>query len=212
MPYRPTAKTEARRAAQKQLLLKSALTLVTQHGFQGLTISALAKSANVATGTVYKYFNSKSDLCTAVFKSATEKEVNNVRETAFPNADSEAVSCRQRLVNAITTFTERAVKAKRLAYALIAEPVDPQVDAERLNYRQAYADIYAELIREGIKSKEFPEQSVEVSASALVGVLAETLIAPLGRDQQHPLNEREEQALLSALKQFCLRAITGLPT
>lgn len=213
MAYRPTEKTEARRAAQYELLLKTALALVSREGFQGLTISALSKDANVATGTLYKYFDSKAALCTAVFKLATEKEVNKVRQAAFPNADSGAtpISCRQRLINAITTFAQRAIQAKHLAYALIAEPVDPQVDSERLVYRQAYADIYADLIREGIKTKAFPQQNPEVSSAALVGVVAETLIAPLGRDRQHPLSEHDEQTLINAMKAFCLRAVTGMP-
>ncbi|WP_439134464.1 TetR/AcrR family transcriptional regulator [Pseudomaricurvus sp.] len=209
MAYRPTEKTEARRAAQYDLLLKTALSLVAREGFLGLTISAVAKEANVATGTLYKYFDSKAALCNAVFKLATEKEVDKVHRAAFP--DPPETACRQRLINAMTTFAQRAIQAKRLAYALIAEPVDPQVDSERLVYRQAYADIYAELIKEGIKAKEFPQQNPEVSSAALVGVIAETLIAPLGRDKWHPLNEHDEQALINSIKQFCLRAVTGMP-
>lgn len=208
MAYRPTEKTEAHRSAQQALLLKSATAIVTHSGFQGLTISAVAKNADMATGTVYKYFDSKAHLCTEVFRCATSREVEQVRLAAFPDDNS---ACRQRLINAITTFSERALQADRLAYALIAEPTDPMIEAERLIYRQAYGDIYAELIREGIQKKEFPEQSVAVSSTALVGVIAETLIAPLGRNRGSGANAKEQQDLLDSLKQFCLRAVTGMP-
>lgn len=212
MAYRPTEKTEARRAAQHDHLLKTALAVVAKEGFQGLTISAVAQEADVATGTLYKYFDSKAALCTEVFKLATEKEVNKVKLAAFPTPTNQPLPCRQRLINAITTFAHRAIQARKLAYALIAEPVDPLVDSQRLVYRQAYADIYSDLISEGIKTKEFPQQSPAVSSAALVGVVAETLIAPLGRDQQTPLDTESEQKLINDIKQFCLRAVTGLPT
>ena len=39
----------------------------------------------------------------------------------------------------LATFARRALRNPRLAWALIAEPVDPLVDAERLAYRERYA-------------------------------------------------------------------------
>jgi len=123
--------------------------------------------------------------------------------------------CRKRLINAIQVFSERALRGDRLAYALIAEPVDPAVEAQRLIYRQAYADIYAELITEGVRKKEFPEQSVAVTATALVGVIAETLIAPLGRKAGIDIKgvrPDSAQQLQADIQQFCLRAVTGMPS
>ncbi len=215
MAYRPTEKTEAHRSAQRQLLLQAALAVVSRHGFQGLTITAVAQQANLATGTVYKYFESKAVLCADVFRLATEREVDKVQQAAFPKltAGETAVPCRQRLINAIVIFAQRAIQARRLAYALIAEPVDPMVESERLVYRQAYADIYGRLIQEGIEKKEFPQQNARLAAAALVGVVAETLISPLGRNQASgQVQEYPAEALISDLKQFCLRAITGMPT
>jgi len=218
MAYRPTEKTKAHRAAQYESLLSAAIEIVANSGFQGLTIGALAKRAEIATGTVYKYFESKAVLCTEVFKRATEKEVEQVRIAALNDC---ARPCRLRLIEAIQVFSERALRGDRLAYALIAEPVDPAVEAQRLIYRQAYASIYAELITEGIGKKEFPAQSVKVTATALVGVIAETLIAPLGRrasiepthtqTAQPELSPKAAKQLLADIQQFCLRAVTGMP-
>ncbi|MGH1373939.1 MAG: TetR/AcrR family transcriptional regulator [Cellvibrionaceae bacterium] len=220
MAYRPTEKTKAHRAAQHDSLMSAAIAIVAESGFQGLTISALAQKAEIATGTVYKYFESKAHLCAEVFKQATEKEVEQVRIAAL---DDNQRPCRQRLIQAIQVFSERALRGDRLAYALIAEPVDPAVEAERLVYRQAYASIYADLVREGIRKKEFPEQNVEITATALVGVIAETIIAPLGRragiEEASPRESgiqiqdpsKASEQLLCDIQQFCLRAVTGMP-
>ena len=56
------------------------------------------------------------------------------------------------------TFAERALRRPRLAWALIAEPVDPLVDAERLAYRARYAALIAEALSQGIAAGELPEQ------------------------------------------------------
>ena len=43
---------------------------------------------------------------------------------------------------ALRTFAERALRAPTMAWALIAEPVDPTVDQARLDYRQRYARLF----------------------------------------------------------------------
>jgi len=202
MPYRPTPKTRARRAAQIDSLLKTAVAIVAADGFQGLTISRLAQQAGIATGTVYKYFDSKAHLCSAVFRRATEKEVEQVRAASFPPLPA---LCSQRLISAVTLFAERAIAGGRLAYALIAEPMDPMVERERLIYRKAYADIFERLIDEGIDGGEFPAQCANISAAALVGILSEALVAPLGRG----MSEGDHNLLIDPIRQFCLRAVAG---
>jgi AcrR family transcriptional regulator len=204
MPYRPTEKTEARKKAQHRLLLTTALEIVAKDGFQNLTIACLAEQAQVAIGTVYKYFESKALLCAEVFRLATEKEVARVQQAAFPEA--QFPSCEQRLADAINTFSERALLGHNLAYALIAEPVEEMVQVERLKYREAYADIFEALINEGIQKKEFCQQDARVSAAALVGTLAETLLGSIVLDRK-AIKQINQQEVIQEIRNFCLRAV-----
>lgn len=201
MPYRPTEKTQARKAALRQSILDAALSLVSSGGFGAVTISGVASEAGIATGAVYKHFDSKAQLCAEVFRRATEKEVEVVREHALaPGRPA------QRLLDAIQAFAARAIRGRRLAYALIAEPVDALVDEERLRYRHAYAEIFRQLVEEGIRAGEFPPQSPPVSAAALVGVISEALVGPLTwQDDKDPSIEQGE--LIGAIQAFCLRAV-----
>lgn len=204
MAYRPTAKTEARRAAQHKQLLEAAIRLVSQGGFAALTIQAVAQEAGIATGTVYKYFKDKASLCAEVFKLCTIKEVEQVR---LATHESHQTSLKDRLCYSIRVFAERAIQGRRLAYALIAEPVDALVDAERLIYRKAYADIWQALIEEGMASGECPQQIASVSAAALVGVVAESLVGPLAMAEDDRLAIEKDQ-LIGAIQDFCWRAIS----
>ncbi len=201
MAYRPTEKTMARKAAAKNGVLQAALLIVSTGGFSALTISAVAQQAGMATGAVYKHFESKAQLCAEVFRMATEKEVAVMQQAAWGEGAPAS-----RLLHAIDTFAKRALRSQRLAYALIAEPVDALVDAERLRYRHAYAEVFQQLVEDGIRSGDFPVQAAAVSAAALVGVISESLVGPLSwrlDTQPHP----EQTPLIRAIQVFCLRAV-----
>lgn len=200
MAYRPTEKTLARKAAVKDGLLKAALALVSKGGFSALTVAATAQQADVATGTVYIYFESKSHLCVEVFRLATEREVAMVHAAA--NGEGTPT---ERLQNAIAVFCERALHSQRLAYALIAEPVDPLVDAERLRFRQAYAAIYQQLIEDGMRVGAFAAQNTTVSAAAVVGAIPEALIGPLAQHTLKDVSQKDD--LILSIQNFCLRAV-----
>ena len=108
-----------------------------------------------------------------------------------------------RLETVLATFAQRALRKPRLAWALIAEPVDPLVDAERLAYRERYRALAAEALRAGIAAGELPEQNVELTAAALVGGCGEALVGPLS-----PLagGKPAVQEILTALRTFVRRA------
>lgn len=194
----------ARKAAVKEGLLMGALAVVSEGGFGALTVVAAAQQAGMATGAVYKHFESKAALCAEVFRRATEKEVAMVRIAATAEGTPP-----ERLSQAIATFAERALRGRRLAYALIAEPVDPMVDVERLRFRHAYAEIFQDLVEDGVRTGAFAAQTPSVSAAALVGVIAEALVGPLS--WQHDYDAPQAQIpLIAAIQTFCLRAV-GAP-
>ena len=68
---------------------------------------------------------------------------------------------------------------RRLAWALLAEPVDPAVEAERLHFRHSYRDVIAEIVAEGVATGELPVQDPEATAAALVGAIGESMLGPL---------------------------------
>ncbi|MDR9825690.1 TetR/AcrR family transcriptional regulator [Vibrio sp. FNV 38] len=47
---------------KRERILESAEKLIAEVGFQGLSMNRLAKDANVAAGTIYRYFNDKGHL------------------------------------------------------------------------------------------------------------------------------------------------------
>jgi AcrR family transcriptional regulator len=102
------------------------------------------------------------------------------------------------------TFAERALRNRRLAWALIAEPVDPLVDAERLAYRERYAAIVADIVRRAMAAGEIPRQDAAFTAAALVGGCGEALVGPLSPVASSAPSPDE---VVSALRTFVRRAV-----
>jgi AcrR family transcriptional regulator len=198
MAYRPTEKTEARRAQTRATIVRAALELVAHGGYREAQVAAVAKRAGVATGTVYRHFPSKADLFAEVFRVASQHEVDAVTEAA-----AGARTATDKLAAAAETFARRALRGRRLAWALLAEPVDPAVEAERLQFRRAYAAVFERAIADGVLRDELPPQDPAFTATALVGAIGEALVGPLSPGA-HP----DPDALVGALTTFCLRSTT----
>lgn len=208
MAYRETAKTRAKKLAVRQRLLESAEALVAREGFRGAAIANVAELAGVATGTVYRHFESKGDLFSEVFRRATEREVAKIAEALH-----EPGSAVERLDRALRVFSARALRGPTMAWALIAEPAEPQVDQERLIYRQAYAHLFGETIARGIRNGELPEQQTDLVGAAIVGAIAEALIGPLSPNQAKSRQTNQGRSsdsaasTIDAIVAFCLQAV-----
>lgn len=202
MPYRRTAAVQARLDDRRDALVHAARAVIAEHGYAGCSIAAVAHRAGVATGTVYRYFPDKAALSTEVFRVSTEAEVAAVRTAA---ATAPVADVAGRIAAMVRTFAYRALRAPRIAYALIAEPVELAVETERLRYRAAYREVFTEVIRDGVDRGELPEQHPATSAAAVVGALAEALVVPLHDPADRSPADRD--VLVDHLTDLILRAL-----
>lgn len=185
----------------RERLMQAAQELIEEGGYGAASVMAIADRAGVAAGTLYRHFPSKQELFVEVFRSVCGREERAMRKAAEDLADGPGPD---RLEMVLATFAERALRNPRLAWALIAEPVDPLVDAERLAYRGRYAQVIAEALRAGIAAGEIPEQNVELTAAALVGGCGEALVGPLSPvAAQRP----DPDEVVAALRTFVRRAV-----
>jgi AcrR family transcriptional regulator len=191
-----------RTVSTRDRLLDAARELIEEGGYGAASVLAIADRAGVASGTLYRHFASKEELFVELFRSVCAREERAMRAAAAEMPAGASAS--ETLETVLATFARRALRNRRLAWALIAEPVDPLVDAERLAYRERYAAEIAEGLRAGIAAGELPEQNVELTAAALVGGCGEALVGPLS-----PLARRRPPApeIVDALRIFVRRAV-----
>ena len=185
--------------ATRERLLAAARELIEDDGYGSASVTAITERAGVAAGTVYRHFASKAELFLDVFRDVCAGE----ERAMVAAADDAGPGAVDRLEAVLTTFARRALQNPRLAWALLAEPVDPVVDAERLAYRERYAALVARELRAAIDVREIPAQDVEFMAAALVGGCGEALVGPLS-------SVSDADTVIASIRTFVRRAI-GAP-
>jgi AcrR family transcriptional regulator len=182
--------------ATRQRLLAAARELIEDDGYGSASVAAVAERAGVASGTVYRHFESKAELFLEVFRTVCAGE----ERAMLAAADDAGPAAVDRLEAVLATFAWRALQNRRLAWALLAEPVDPLVDAERLAYRERYAQVVARELQAAIDTGEIPAQDVAFTAAVLVGGCGEALVGPLS-------SVDNSDRVVAAIQTFVRRAI-----
>jgi AcrR family transcriptional regulator len=174
MPYRRTENVVRRLAAREQAILDAAQSIAAEGGMGAVQIAAVAHRADIAAGTVYRYFPSKNGLVGEIISAAAERELAAMRAAAdaAPGPLSALAAC-------IVTFAARALHERQLAWAMVAEPVDADIDALRLKFRRLLAAELEKRISTAIAGGHLPDQDARVAAPAVMGALLEGLIGPL---------------------------------
>ena len=183
----------------RERLVRAAREVLERGGYATASVIAIAERAGVSAGALYRHYPSKADLFVEVFRAAADGEL-----AALGSAATATQSFAERLEAVVAAYARRALRNRRLAWALVYEPVDPIVDAERLVYRRNYCRGMAALLREGIAAGEFPDENAELTAAALVGAIAETLVGPLSPIGGETSSEEE---IVAGLVRFVRRAI-----
>ncbi|WBP89045.1 TetR/AcrR family transcriptional regulator [Kitasatospora cathayae] len=214
MAYRRTPAVQARLDAQREAVLQSAVGLLAERGYGGCTMAAVADRAGIATGSLYQHFANKAELSVELFRRVVTREIAAVN-AAVARRDAP----QERIAAVVETFAARALRAPRLAYALLVEPADAVVDGERLVFRRAFRDVIATEIAAAVAAGELPEQDPVLTAAALVGAVGEALAGPLAAEPlEHAGPEPVENAgpehsdnttVVPALVSFTLRALGG---
>jgi len=207
MAYRETEKMRNRKAEARKRIVECTYGCVADGGFRSAQITRIAACAGVATGTIYRHFESKEHLFAEIFRIATQREVDKVAEALATEGNAVA-----RLETALRQFAERALRGPVMAWSLIAEPVDPKVEEERLKFRRAYAQLFEQAIREGMDERSIPDQDARQSSTCLVGAIAESLVGPLSPAQADMASEaptNDYDPLVDSIICFCMQGLTG---
>jgi AcrR family transcriptional regulator len=200
MAYRRTEKVARRLAARHDAIIAAARALAAERGMAAVQIVPVAQRAGIAAGTVYRYFPSKTEMVAALVTAVSEREVAAMRRAA-----GAAPGPLSALAAAIATFVARALAQRRLAWAVLAEPADPEIGNARMSYRRALVAEVTARLSAAITAGHLPEQDAALTAAALVGALVEGLVGPLAPDlPDDPVKAREAAQTLTLL---ALRAV-----
>jgi AcrR family transcriptional regulator len=195
LPYRRTENVARRLAARHDAIIAAARQIAGEGGMAAVQIAAVAARAGIAAGTVYRYFPAKTDLVAALLEEIAGDEIGALRRAA-----AGAPGPLSALSATIVTFAARALRERRLAFAVIAEPVDADLDAVRLGFRKSLAAEFGARIAAASADGRLPEQDAAQAAAALAGLLIEGLIGPLAPDSSGRERKMVQSLALTALR------------
>jgi AcrR family transcriptional regulator len=198
MAYRRTDRETARLAARYDAIIAAARALAGESGLRAVQIAPVAERAGVAAGTVYRYFPSKEDLVAAVVSDTAMRAVAAVRAAAAAAAGELSG-----LAAALMAFGTLILRARRLAFAMLAEVPDG-AEAGSLTFRRNMGDEFVALIEAAIGGGHLPEQPPAVMAAAILGAMVESLVGPLA---SMPSGPDAERAAVQHMVLFVLRAL-----
>ena len=119
MVYRRTHQVVKRLAARRSAILAAARDAAAAGGMAAVQIAPVAVRANVAAGTVYRYFPSKADLISELIADVSRDELAAIRRAA-----DAAPGPSSALAAAVTTVAVHVLSQRKLAWGILAEPVD----------------------------------------------------------------------------------------
>jgi AcrR family transcriptional regulator len=200
MAYRRTENVVRRLAARHDAIVAAAGSLAAEAGINAVQIAPVAERAGIAAGTVYRYFPSKTDLVAALVDAVSEREIGAMRRAA--DAAPGPLSA---LAAALTTLAARALAERKLAFALIGEPVDADTETSRKKFRAALVAELGKRVSVAMTTGHLPDQDVAVAAPALLGALIEGLVGPLAPAVND--DEGKTRDAVQTLTLFALRAV-----
>jgi AcrR family transcriptional regulator len=180
-------------------ILSAALEVVSDGGFRNLQMLSVAASAGLSVGAIYRYYTSKASLCAALVAKVSAGELAVLQAIAASEAPAPV-----RLADGVKAFVRRALQNRQLAYAMIAEPVDEAVDAERLLWRGHISRVFEGIIAEGVADESLRDTPPDLAASCVVGAFMEALIGPLSPEKPA---EGGWESYVEVISEFCLAAV-----
>lgn len=200
MVYRRTNAVITRLQDNRLRILAAARELVAEDGWRHAQIASVAQKAGVATGTVYRYFPSKADLFTEVLTDISRRERDVIAAIVAGDGSASA-----RLAGAVQAFTRRALQGRRLAYAMIAEPCEPEIDKARLEWRAKLSAQFVRLVAMGVASGEFRSCDARITGVCIVGAFMEALVGPLAPED--PTDAAATDALAQEIARACITIV-----
>ena len=202
MSYKRSSLMQERMEQNRIAILDSARELIAHGGFKEASIQAIAERAGVSTGLVYRYFENKSQILIEVLSAAIRREVEILDHIAKSD-----LTPKQKLQKSVTTFVKRAMNSPQLAYSLMFEPVDPEMEHERFRSKQLIKQSIKEILAEGKVNGEFDFEDLNTAALGVVGSMTFVVIEPLNPSRNVMFDQNYKDYFVKQIADFCVNAV-----
>ena len=191
-PSSPTAQPETFRGTSKrERILRAAVDVFAQSGYFNAKVSEIAKTAGVADGTIYLYFDGKEDLLITIFREHTRNFLQSLQSqlsSVSRDEDRIRVAIRHHLETLGRDRSLAVVSQVELRHSLKYMSLFSQ--HEVAEYLNVLRDIVAHGQTEGVFRRTLHPQLV---AKAIFGILDEMVTSWILSEKDHTPVEQADQ-------------------
>ena len=155
-------------AERREQLLDATLVLVTEEGYEGVSMEGIARRAGVTKPVLYDLFGSLTELLEALLDREDERAILGLAELMPPRVDD--VDPDQALVEGLDAFL-RAVEARPDTWRLVLMPVEAMPASVRGRVERDGGAVVARLesiARAGATGIDVPASDVEMLVETIV--------------------------------------------
>jgi len=189
--------------SKQERILDAALVLFATRGYQATAVPEIAKAANVATGTIYRYFDTKDALLNALYQRwrgefnarVFERGMFAVPASGGPSARDVFGGLWQRLIDWLRDCPQQAAFLDQHFHK-------PFLDETSRAYERAYLDAFDRFVTQAVATGQVRDMPAALVASLVWGTACH--MASLDGDGQLVLDEdtvaQAEDSLWAAIK------------
>lgn len=150
-------------------LLKSALTLFSEKGYEGTSIREIIEGAGVTRPVLYYYFTNKEDLFRRLLEPALAEYTCGLQE--IQESYAEVVGRLKAIVRQTFELTEKNPEAVRLVLQLYFSPPKGGPNLDKSIYRLRRFRLLEDIMQEGINNAELAGGDAQSLALILIGMM-----------------------------------------
>jgi len=156
--------------------------ILLEYGIKNLTISHIAKTANIGKGTVYEYFKNKEEIVFEIMTTFIAEHEKKLAEIVSENID-----IKEKLFHFLYLGFQDEHSRKQLALyrefmAISMTSGTHKMIDFNIQCRKRFADILGQILKEGIKKGELPLEIEDLISAILafeLGLIVEVHTASL---------------------------------
>ncbi len=164
-------------------LLRSALTLFSEKGYEGTSIREIIEGAGVTRPVLYYYFENKEDLFRRLFETTFSDLIQRIDQGS--QREGHCVPRLKGIISAAFALAEENVQAVRLILQVLFAPPQqgPSLDRDKL-IRQRFK-VVEYVIRDGLKNKELSGGNSQSLTLVFLGIMDFHMMAKSNRLDTH---------------------------
>lgn len=170
-----SSRVARRRDRRKAEIVKTATRILTEAGYQGMSLEEVAEQTDIAKATLYHYFSSKDALVAAALETLTEEVLQRLaaREDALGK-----VGVREHLAALIDEQIRILTETAPEVAAVFSWPRGwPTVfDEPMKDMRRRHDGVFRRVVDRGVAGGEFTCPDVNVALQCLHGILNQSSV------------------------------------